>query len=82
MSKTIVKEGEWIKVGSSKINAYVFHVFSDTEVSAGYYQNGSKAIKEDFVWDGEAWQFKYSGPSGSYLRDQEAAIVKKGPTQI
>lgn len=82
MSETKVKKGEWITVGSSKINAYIFHVFSDTEVSAGYYQNGSKAIKEDFIWDGETWQFKYSGPCGSYLNGQEAAIVKKGPAQI
>lgn len=82
MSNSKVKEGDWITVGSSNMNAYVFHVLSDTEVSAGYYQNQSKAIKEDFVWDGESWQFKYQGPNGSYLRDQEEAIVKIGPPRF
>lgn len=79
MSKGSVKVGDWITVGSSRLNAYVFHVLSETEVSAGYYQNNTKAIKENFVWKGEAWQFKYSGPNGSYLRGQEERIVKQGP---
>lgn len=79
MSDSKVKKGDWITVGSSNISAYVFNVISDTEVSAGYYQNQSKAIKEDFVWDGNAWQFKHQGPNGSYLRGDEEAIVKRGP---
>jgi hypothetical protein len=79
MSNTNVKKGDWISVGISNINAYVLHVFSETEISAGYYQNHLKAIMEDFVWDGERWQFKYSGPNGSYLRGHEEAIVKMGP---
>ena len=79
MGNVKVKKGDWITVGSSNISAYVFNVISGTEVSAGYYQNQSKAIKENFVWDGETWQFKYHGPNGSYLRDEEEAIVKRGP---
>ena len=79
MSIPMVKEGDWITVGDSNVDAYVFHVHSETEVSAGYYQNRSKQIKEDFVWDGEYWQFKYQGPNGSYLRGREEAIVKRGP---
>jgi len=79
MSNSKVKKGDWIIVGSSRISAYVFNVTSDTEVSAGYYQNQSKAIKEDFLWDGESWQFKHQGPNGSYLRGEEEAIVKRGP---
>lgn len=82
MSTAKVKEGDWITVGPSYISAYVFHVFSDTEVSAGYYQNQSKAIKEYFVWDGGYWQFKFQGPNGSYLRGEEEAIVKRGPPRI
>ncbi|WP_229653033.1 hypothetical protein, partial [Vibrio parahaemolyticus] len=74
-----VKVGDWIQVGENKINAYVFHIFDSKNISAGYYQNRMKAIKDDFLWDGEAWQFKYSGPSGSYLKGSEEMIVKQGP---
>ena len=77
MNKEKVKSGEWIRVG--KINAYVISVISDDEVSAGYLQNDIKAIKESFVWDGQRWQFKDSGPSGSYLSGSLEAIVKNGP---
>lgn len=79
MSNPISKGGDWIKVGDSRIDAYVFHVISETEVSAGYYQNRSKAIKEDFVWDGETWQFKHQAQNGSYLHGSDEAIVKNGP---
>jgi hypothetical protein len=82
MGNPNVKEGDWITVGSSNTDAYVFHVFSATEVSAGYYQNRSKAIKEDFVWDGESWQFKHDGPCGSYLRGSDEAIIKRGPPRV
>ncbi|EPC7293535.1 hypothetical protein [Vibrio vulnificus] len=74
-----VKVGDWIQVGENKINAYVFHIFDSKNISAGYFQNRMKAIKDDFLWDGEAWQFKYSGPSGSYLKGSEEMIVKQGP---
>lgn len=72
--------GTWIKVGKNQnIDAYVFRVDSDTEIFAGYYQNGAKAIGEDFVWNGAFWDFKYSTPSGSYLRGERERLVKKGP---
>lgn len=79
MDNPDVKEGDWITVGSSNTDAYVFHVVSTNEVSAGYYQNRSKAIKENFVWDGESWQFKNHGACGSYLRGSDEVIVKRGP---
>ncbi|HCS64515.1 MAG TPA: hypothetical protein DIW64_10800 [Cellvibrio sp.] len=79
MSQSKVSVGDWIIVGDANINAYVFNVRSDTEVAAGYYQNGAKAIKEDFFWDGNRWQFKSEGPCGSYLKGHEAAIVINGP---
>lgn len=79
MNDGIVKVGDWISVGPNRINAYVFHVWSPTEVAAGYHQNNFKAIKDDFIWDGEQWKFKYDTPCGSYLRGADEAIVKNGP---
>ncbi len=73
------EKGSWIYVGESKIPAYVINVISETEVSAGYYQNMTKAIKESFVWEGGVWEFKHSGPSGSYLSDHLESVVKRGP---
>ncbi|MGJ8690494.1 MAG: hypothetical protein ACSHXZ_13355 [Gammaproteobacteria bacterium] len=78
MSEDITK-GQWIKVGESNIDAYIFQVLSYTEILAGYYQNRTKAIKEEFVWDGSRWSFKNSSPSGSYLRGADEALVKRGP---
>lgn len=74
-----IASGQWIKVGASNIDAYVFQVISKTEIFAGYYQNKLKAIKEEFVWDGSKWNFKNSGPSGSYLRGSDEALIKRGP---
>ncbi|MCZ4374286.1 hypothetical protein O4H50_21085 [Vibrio diazotrophicus] len=74
-----VDVGHWIYVGTSHIPAYVISVISDNEVSAGYYQNNSKAIKEEFVNVDGMWCFKHSGPSGSYLTGSIASIVKRGP---
>lgn len=75
-----VNKGQWITVGENNIDAYVFQVISNTEILAGYYQNRTRAIKEEFVWDGARWNFKNSGPSGSYLRGADEALVKRGPT--
>lgn len=74
-----VKISDWISVGESRIPAYVFRVISDTEVYAGYYQDGLKPIGEDFTFDGCFWRFKNNGPSGTYLRGIRAAVVKRGP---
>jgi hypothetical protein len=79
MSNPVVEVGNWISIGDNNINAYVFYVHTETEVAAGYYQNKEKAIKEEFVWDGNNWQFKHSGPSGTYLKGHEATIVINGP---
>ncbi|MEW8052078.1 MAG: hypothetical protein AB2784_19920 [Candidatus Thiodiazotropha endolucinida] len=83
MTKPTVNAGDWIKVksskGSSGIDGYVFSVRPDGSLAVGYYQNKTKAIKEDIVWDGEFWKFKYDGPNGSYLKGQEEALVKRGP---
>ena len=74
-----VKEGQWIVIGTGNLQGYVFDVYSDGSLGVGYYQNRTKAIKEDVIWDGTHWQFKYEGPNGSYLRGHEEAIVKRGP---
>ncbi|KID56846.1 hypothetical protein JF50_13185 [Pseudoalteromonas luteoviolacea] len=79
MKSSKVNAGDWIKVGETGIDAYVFHVHSEDEISAGYYQNKEKAIREDFVWDGQRWQFKTMMPCGLYLRGHDATIVKNGP---
>ena len=81
--KKKVKEGEWIKIKSDEnsqgIDGYVFNIFPDGTLSVGYYQNKLKAIKEDVIWNGSFWKFKYEGPNGSYLRGPEEALVKRGP---
>lgn len=74
-----ISKGQWIKIGTSGIDGYVFDIFEDGSLGVGYYQNRSKAIKEDVVWDGTQWQFKYKGSNGSYLRGKEEEIVKCGP---
>lgn len=79
MSDEIVKENEWIYVGENRTPAYVINVFSPTEVAAGYFQNQEKAIKELFVLTNGRWEFKSSGPSGSYLGGILASTVKRGP---
>lgn len=77
-----VKEGDWIIIGKPKsgytVDGLVMHVGSDC-LSVGYYQNRIKAIKEDVIWNGEHWAFKYQGPSGTYLHGAEEAAVKRGP---
>jgi len=79
MSRGKVKVGDWIYVDESRIPAYVIKVLSETKVSAGYYQNNFKTIKENFLWDGEKWKFETSDPSGTYLGKDLEAIVKRGP---
>ncbi|GEM_PF-2229952 len=79
MSDEDVKENDWIYVGEKKIPAYVIRVASPQHVYAGYFQNGLKAIKDEFILTDNGWEFKYSGPSGSYLTDRLEAIVKQGP---
>lgn len=79
MNEEGIKIGQWITVGESNIDAYVFQVISKTEILAGYYQNRTRAIKEEFVWNGSVWNFKNSGPSGSYLHGADEALVKRGP---
>jgi len=83
MEQPKVSIGDWIFMksenGLSGINGYVFNVSSEDELSVGYYQNNSKAIKEQVIWKDDRWQFKHSGPNGSYLTGRDAAIVKAGP---
>lgn len=82
MKQPNVKKGDWIIIGPSDsfspINGYVIDVFEDS-LGVGYYQNELKAIKDDVIWNGTHWEFKYNGPCGSYLRGQEESIVKHGP---
>ena len=60
-----------------------FQVAADTndELEVGYYQNNIKAIKENAIWDGTFWKFKYDGPNGSYLHGSDETIVKTGPNK-
>jgi len=81
MNREKVNAGDWIYVGKSRIPAYVIKVLTDTKVSAGYYQNNFKAIKENFLWNGEKWEFETSGISVQYLRGDLEAIVKRGPSR-
>ena len=79
MNAPEVRKGQWIIIGTENLNGYVIDIHSDGSLGVGYYQNKTKAIKEDVVWNGSHWKFKYEGPNGSYLRGQEEAIVKRGP---
>ena len=73
-----ITPGQWIRI-SKATPGYVFNVNADGSLEVGYYQNRIMAIKETVVWNGTQWEFKYSGPNGSYLRGSEEAIVKAGP---
>ncbi|MDH5822078.1 hypothetical protein QFW77_03595 [Luteimonas sp. RD2P54] len=76
----VVQINQWIRVGHSPaVDGLVLETYSDGSLGVGYYQNHSKAIKDDVIWDGSHWQFKHSGPSGSYLHGAEEAMVKRGP---
>ncbi|RXF00411.1 hypothetical protein [Pseudoalteromonas sp. PS5] len=77
MKEKSLKAGEWITIGDS-IDGYIFSVISDAELMIGYMQNGIKPIKEKVVLSEGRWIFESSGPSGSYLREVEAAILKRG----
>jgi len=83
MEQPNVKKGDWIKVKADEnslgFDGYIFNIFPDGTLSVGYYQNNIKAIKEDVVWNGKHWKFKYEGPNGSYLRGPDETIVKRGP---
>ncbi len=74
---------DWIKVKSDNDDegqdGYVFKVISNAELSVGYYQNQSKAIKENVIWTGTHWKFKNDGPSGLHLKGPDESIVKRGP---
>ena len=62
--KKVIKEKEWIKIKSSQdstaINGYVLKCISNELLSVGYMQNNAKGIKEDIIWNGSFWQFKYN----------------------
>lgn len=73
-----VLPGSWIRIGKS-VDGYVFSISTDGSLEVGYYQNKLKALKETVVWNGEAWEFKYPGQNGSYLRGADEAIVMRGP---
>jgi hypothetical protein len=83
MDSPKIKVGDWITIGKRDalggINGYVIDVHSDGSLGVGYCQNKIKAIKTDVIWVGEHWDFKCSGPDGSYLRGVEEHIVKNGP---
>lgn len=79
MNAPEVRKGQWIIIGTENLNGYVIDIHSDGSLGVSYYQNQTKAIKDDVVWNGTHWKFKYKGPHGSYLQGQEEAIVKRGP---
>ena len=74
-----VSAGKWIYVGENLIPAYILKVINPELVSAGYFQNDIKAIKENFEKVDGRWQFQSNSVGGSYLRGSDEAIVKTGP---
>lgn len=85
MNQPEVSKGSWIKIKSDEnsqgIDGYILDIFADGTLSVGYYQNNIKAIREDVIWSGSFWKFKYQGPNGSYLKGSAEAIVKRGPVK-
>jgi len=75
-----VKTEDWIKIGPNNIDGTVVDVFSPGYISAGYYQNSIKVVKEDLVWRDTRCEFKYTGPNGSYLTGRLEQLVKSGPS--
>jgi hypothetical protein len=81
-NRPAVKIGDWIVVGKPNsgnfVNGLVMGAYAGY-VDVGYYQNCTKAIKEEVVWVDDHWEFKCSGPNGSYLHGSEETAVKRGP---
>jgi len=68
-----VKVGGIIKIGNhfNAPKAQIVYIYSEGEVEVVYWQNKLKGIKEDVVWSGTEWKFKYDGPNGSYVNIDE-----------
>lgn len=83
MSQPEVKLHEWIEVSNRP--ACVLRTHDDGGIFVGYCQyRGTKrskpwkAVGEEIVWKNNEWQFKSSGPDGTYLRGKEERIVIDG----
>jgi len=78
MTSPAVKAGDWIKIKSDEkdtgIDGCVFEVLFEGEVSIGYYQDSTRTVKEEVVWNGTHWKFKYEGLVGSGTRNRKAVI--------
>lgn len=79
MATAKIKEGDWIRITKNNIPAYVINIIDNENITIGYYQNNSKAIKEDCILKDGIWEFRYSGPSGSYIQGSLEYIIKSGP---
>lgn len=80
MNSENVSESRWIEVGKNRMPAYVLHKYNEEWVSAGYYQNGIKVIKDDFVFLNGVWEFKNNPPAGTYIKNKSLEIkIKSGP---
>jgi len=77
MDAPSVSVNDWVRVGN--VDALVLRVSGPNSIYFGYYQNETKAIGEDAIWDGESWKFKHDGLNGTYLRGSDEAAVKRGP---
>ena len=72
-----VKLGDILRIGNhfDAPKAQVVNIYTDEQKKSGvcgdvkvvYYQNKIKGIKDDIIWSGDSWEFKDSGPSGSYV---------------
>ncbi|MFA6608300.1 MAG: hypothetical protein WCT07_00065 [Candidatus Paceibacterota bacterium] len=85
MPKIKVDEIIYIGEGYMSPKAQIVRIYKKEEKDTGihgdvevvYHQNGLKGIKEDAVWDGTKWNFKNSGPSGSYVNIDQYPDVKQ-----
>lgn len=74
-----VNEHQWIKICNQGIDGCVLGIFGPGHLSVGYHQNQLKAVREEVLWSGDNWVFKYSGINGTNLKEPLASMVKRGP---
>jgi hypothetical protein len=77
MEAPTVSPYDWIYVG--QLRAVVCTVRSKDRVEIVWLDDRNRAINEDAVWNGQAWQFASSGPSGGYAdkNDRLAGFVSE-----
>ena len=84
MDQPEVQIGDCIRVGAKR--ACVLKILENGDTYAGYFlyegrgRNPKpwKPIKEEVLWIGDSWVFKYPGPAGVEVHDaREESMIRK-----